>query len=330
MPVLAEGFGRMFSTAGAIAAHQCIGRAVLVATPADALGVLGVKGKFFRFLHPDMVNGLAGNGDNRTIPPSFLLTTPMHPATESGFPFSDHFSRVSDAYADFRPTYPPALFDWLAGIAPATGLAWDCACGSGQASVDLAARFRQVVATDASAAQLAGAVVHERVIYREAPAEASGLPEGSVDLVTVAQALHWFDRPRFYAEVARVLKPGGILAVWSYGVQTVEGEAVDAVVQHYYREVVGPYWPPERRLVEEGYRSLDLPFDEFLAPHFEMSVHWPLERLLGYFASWSATGRYLKATGENPVLALAERLAPVWGEGVRRVTWPLAVRVARK
>lgn len=246
--------------------------------------------------------------------------------------FKDHFSTVSSAYADFRPTYPAALFDWLAAIAPGRGLVWDCACGNGQASVDLAARFDRVAATDASAAQIAGATPHERIEYRQAPAEASGLADGSVDLVAVAQALHWFDLPAFFAEAERVLKPGGVLAVWSYGVQTVEGDDIDARVQHFYREAVGPYWPPERALVEEGYRSIRLPFTEFEVPRFEMSVQWPLDRLLGYFASWSATGRYIKARGENPVAALAQELGPAWGDpkAARRVAWPLAVRAARR
>lgn len=246
-------------------------------------------------------------------------------------PFNDHFAPVSGAYADFRPTYPPALFDWLAGIAPARGLAWDCACGSGQASVDLAAWFERVVATDASAKQLEGAVAHPGVEYRVAPAEASGLADASVDLITVAQALHWFDRPRFYAEARRVLKPGGVLAVWSYGVQTLDDLRVNAHVQHFYREIVGPYWPPERALVESGYRAIEFPFAEIEAPRFAMTASWPLPRLLGYFRSWSATGRYLQAKGEDPVAALAAELAQAWGdpEVKRTVTWPLAVRVGR-
>jgi SAM-dependent methyltransferase len=251
--------------------------------------------------------------------------------TDSGPGFKDHFSRVSTAYADFRPRYPAALFDWLAAVSPAHDLAWDCACGSGQASADLAARFDRVVATDASAAQLAGATAHPRIDYRAAPAEASGLADRSVDLITVAQALHWFDRPRFYAEARRVLKPGGVLAVWTYGVQTLADKRVNAHVQHFYREVVGPYWPPERALVEAGYRTIDFPFDELAAPAFEMSADWPLDRLLGYFRSWSATGRYVAENGDDPVDALASRLAPLWGnpDSPRTVAWPLAIRAGR-
>lgn len=245
--------------------------------------------------------------------------------------FADHFTSVAADYANFRPTYPAALFAWLAAIAPGRALAWDCAAGSGQASRGLAAHFERVIATDASTAQIAAAVSHPRVEYRVAPAEASGLPDGAVDLVTVAQALHWFDLDRFYAEARRVLKPDGVLAVWTYGVLSVAGEAVDARARAFYRETVGPYWPPERRHVESGYRTLPFPFAELETPAFRMEASWSLPELLGYFRSWSATARYLTERGHDPVEALAAELAPLWGASSdhRTITWPLALRVGR-
>ncbi len=245
--------------------------------------------------------------------------------------FTDHFASVAADYARFRPVYPAALFAWLADLAPARTMAWDCAAGSGQASRDLADHFDQVIATDASAAQIAAAHPHRRVEYRVAPAEASGLSAGTVDLVTVAQALHWFDLDRFYAEVRRVLKPGGVLAVWSYGVLAVAGAAVDERVQTFYRDIVGPYWPPERQLVESGYRTLPFPFAELEAPAFHMETSWSLPELLGYVRSWSATGRFSVERGYDPVTALADELAPLWGAPLepRIVTWPLALRVGR-
>lgn len=246
-------------------------------------------------------------------------------------PFSDHFASVAADYASFRPTYPAALFAWLASMAPGRALAWDCAAGSGQASRDLATHFERVIATDASATQIAAAVPHPRVEYRVTPAEASGLPNAAVDLITVAQALHWFDLDRFYTEARRVLKPGGALAVWTYGVLAVAGEAVDALVQRFYRETVGPYWPPERQHVESGYRTLPFPFLELEPPAFNMEASWTLPELLGYFRSWSATARYIAERGHDPVAALAAELALVWGSSQhrRRVTWPLALRVGR-
>lgn len=245
--------------------------------------------------------------------------------------FTDHFASVAADYARFRPVYPAALFAWLADLAPARTMAWDCAAGSGQASRDLADHFDQVIATDASAAQIAAAHPHHRVEYRVAPAEASGLSAGTVDLVTVAQALHWFDLDRFYAEVRRVLKPGGVLAVWSYGVLAVAGTAVDERVQTFYRDTVGPYWPPERQLVESGYRTLPFPFAELEAPAFHMETSWSLSELLGYVRSWSATGRFGVERGYDPVTALADELASLWGAPLepRIVTWPLALRVGR-
>ncbi|MBB3102746.1 class I SAM-dependent methyltransferase [Azomonas macrocytogenes] len=245
--------------------------------------------------------------------------------------FSDHFKNVSRQYAESRPTYPPELFAWLAAQSPATGHAWDCATGNGQAALDLAQHFQQVTATDASAAQIGQAIRHERIDYRVAPAEASGLAAGSIDLVVVAQALHWFAVERFHAEATRVLKPGGVIAEWSYGVLTVEGAEVDALVQHFYHDVVGPWWPAERRHVENGYRELEFPFQPIAAPTFTMRINWNLERLLGYFRSWSATARYRENCADDPVAALAQRLRPVWGvpELERKVCWPLALRVGR-
>jgi SAM-dependent methyltransferase len=245
--------------------------------------------------------------------------------------FTDHFAPVSAAYADFRPGYPKTLFKWLAEISPDHRLAWDCATGSGQAAVDLAEHFTHVVATDASESQLAAAIPRPGVDYRLAAAEASGLPDGAVDLVTVAQALHWLDLPRFYAEARRVLRPDGILAAWCYGVFAVDDESVNARIQRDYHEIIADYWPEERRHVDEGYRSLAFPFAEIRAPSLHMTASWTLERLLGYLQSWSATARYRAEQSTDPIEGLRIRLAPVWGhpETRRAITWPLSFRVGR-
>lgn len=246
--------------------------------------------------------------------------------------FRDHFATVASHYAAHRPTYPGALFDWLAGQAVAHDMAWDCATGTGQAAVELAERFARVVATDASSAQIEAATPHPNVTYRVAPADASGLPGRSVDLVTVAQALHWFDLDRFYGEVRRVLKPGGLLAVWTYGVFQLEGAGmarVQSLLDRFYYETVGPYWPAERRHVENGYAELAFPFQELAVPRCVMSVDWSLEDLAGYLRSWSATSRYCNANGTDPVAELAAALAPLWGEGCQRVVWPVSIKAGR-
>lgn len=245
--------------------------------------------------------------------------------------FSDHFGKVAGQYADFRPRYPDELYAWLARQCGSHALAWDCGCGSGQASVALAAHFDRVHATDASADQIAHAEAHPKVNYSAAPAERSGLPDHCADLVTVAQALHWFDLRAFYAEARRVLKPGGVLAAWTYGIHHIDDSAVNAAVRHFYHKVVGPFWPPERHHVETGYRELDFPFERIDAPAFTMTVQWPLAQLLGYLRSWSATARYVAANGKDPVEALEQQLLPLWGDPAqaREVGWPLGVLAGR-
>jgi ubiquinone/menaquinone biosynthesis C-methylase UbiE len=226
--------------------------------------------------------------------------------------FHDHFSGVANRYADFRQHYPAALFDYLATLVPRASTVWDCACGNGQASVSLAQRFDKVIATDGSAEQIVSAKPNVKIEYQVATAEQSGLPDNSVSLVTVAQAAHWFNFEKFYAEVRRVLKPGGAIALWAYGINTVEDPAVNAVMYHYYAETVGPYWPPERVLVEQSYRTIPFPFAEVTTPKFRMETNWTLEQLLGYFSTWSATSRYIKAKGTNPIEPLRKELSAVW------------------
>jgi SAM-dependent methyltransferase len=242
----------------------------------------------------------------------------------------DHFSGHADRYEAFRPDYPSALFEYLASLCAARELAWDCATGNGQAAVELAAYFRSVVATDASAKQIEQARPRPNIRYLVAPADGAPLETGSVDLVTVAQALHWFDLPSFYAEVRRALRLGGILAVWTYGVHTI-GAEIDAIIRRLYAHIVGPYWPPERRLVEEGYATLEFPFEELRTPEFRMTHDWDLPQLLGYVESWSATQRYRAHTGGDPRDLIKDELEAAWGDPKRSriITWPLTVRVGR-
>ena len=245
-------------------------------------------------------------------------------------PISDHFGSVASIYANCRPTYPAALFDYLATLTERHDLAWDVGAGNGQASVPLAARFGRVLATDRSAEQLAHAPRRPNLEYRAAPAEQSGLEATSVDLITVAQAAHWFDLPAFYAEVRRVLAPGGALALWTYGTPHLEEPEADRAFQRWSAEVVGPWWPPERQWVDEGYRTIPFPFAERAPPPLELTVDWTLPALIGYITTWSAVGRYRETRGVDPVPPLHRELLALWPEAAvaRRIRWPLSMRVS--
>ena len=244
---------------------------------------------------------------------------------------ADHFSGHAGNYAKYRPGYPDALFAWLAQLAPAADTAWDCGCGNGQATTALAAHFLKVLGTDLSAEQVTRAPAHPRVEYRAAPADRSGLPDGSCDLVTVAQALHWFDFDDFYAEAGRVLKPGGILAAWTYTLLRTDPE-ITALVERFDAQVVGPWWPPERRWVDQGYRDIPFPYRDIQVPRFEIRLRWTRDELLAYVGTWSASERYRKEKGEDPTNALRGPLAALWPDPAvpKTIVWPIAVRAGRK
>ena len=244
--------------------------------------------------------------------------------------FHDHFSAVAAHYANARPEYPQALFDWIASAATAHGRVWEAGCGSGQASRDLASRFDAVFATDPSAAQIAQAAAPDNVVFAVEPGERCSLPDASVDAVCVAQALHWFDRSAFFGECERVLKPGGLLAVWGYQ-DIVVPEALAAANAAFQADIL-EYWPPERALIDEAYAGFAWPFAPVETPQLELQADWPLPRLLGYFSSYSAVKRYREATGIDPVEAHSEALSAAWVDAgaTQRLRWPLFVHARRK
>lgn len=244
--------------------------------------------------------------------------------------FKDHFSQAASAYARYRPEYPAELFSYLASLTPRREVALDCATGSGQAAVGLADYYALVVASDGSVSQLQSAQRHPHVAYIGNLAEQPALQSHSVDLVVAAQAAHWFDHERFYPEVRRVLRSDGALALWTYGLAYVEPQ-IDAIVRHFYDEVIGPYWPPERRWVESAYRDLPFPLREVAAPTLQLNLQWDLDSLIGYIGTWSAVQRYTRATGQDPLSTLRAEIAPFWPSPVatKAVTWPLHLRVGR-
>ena len=244
--------------------------------------------------------------------------------------FKDHFSAVAADYASARPEYPAALFAWIASIAPACAMAWEAGCGSGQASRGLAAHFDRVHATDPSAQQIAQASAPANISFAVEPGKRCSLPDASVDAICVAQALHWFDRDAFFAECARVLRPGGVLVAWGY--QDIEVPATIAAANAGLQDEIRDYWPPERALIDAAYAGFAWPFEPVAAPAFELQVAWTLPRLLGYFSSYSATRRCRDATGRDPVAAHAPAFAVAWGEpGIARpLHWPLFLHARRK
>lgn len=241
--------------------------------------------------------------------------------------FKDHFSTQATDYAKYRPDYPHELFDYILLHCRGSHVAWDCGTGNGQVAVALSNYFEHVAATDPSTKQIENAMPAPNVQYSIATAEASGLPDACADLITVGQAAHWFDFDRFYAETRRVAKPGALLMMWGYGLNTISPE-VDAVVNEFYAHTVGPYWPAERKHLDEEYRTIPFPFEKLEVPPFTMQQEWSLPDFVGYLSTWSSVQAYIKEHKTNPLQALWPKLANAWDGDpalVKTVTWPLYV-----
>lgn len=241
------------------------------------------------------------------------------------------FSEVSEEYAASRPLYPPELFEWLAATVTSRETAWDTATGSGQAALGLAPHFTRVIATDLSVSQLHHARQHPCIEYRVAPAEESGLAAESVDLVVAATALHWFDLDRFYREVGRVTRRGGVLAAWTYHVAHV-GPPLDRVLWPFYRGVVARYFAPGARMVDSRYEGITLPGTPLPAPAFRMSVRWSADEVVRFVRTWSGVRSCMAATKQDPVAQIAETVRDVLGgdNAMQEVSWPLYIRAARQ
>ena len=245
--------------------------------------------------------------------------------------FTDHFSKRAALYAAYRPHYPTALFDFVAALTPQHHVALDCGTGNGQAAVGLTDHFDRVIAIDASSEQIRNAVSHPKIELRVARADATGLAEHSVDLVTAAQALHWFDTHLFFSEARRVLSEDGAIAVWGYGDPVLDSTQLDATLHDFNRGTLEHYWPSDRQKLLAGYRDIDFPFAEVPTPHLELTLRWNLSQLAGYLRTWSATARYVNAHGVDPVDDVERSLAAEWGDpqAPREIRWPLYIRAGR-
>lgn len=239
----------------------------------------------------------------------------------------DHFSKQAADYSRYRPEYPSALYEALLPMVENRSAAWDCGTGNGQVARVLATHFAHVYATDLSAAQLEQAKAPANVAFSLATAEQSGLAENSVDLITVGQAIHWFDFDAFWQECRRVAKPNAVLAFWTYGL--ARAGLPNDFERYYHSEKVGDYWPPGREHVDCLYESIQPPFECLLNKQLSLNLEWGVEHFLGYLSSWSATQKYREKKGNDPVAEVRPELSEIWGEGNRQITWPLALKLYR-
>lgn len=243
--------------------------------------------------------------------------------------FKDHFSRQAALYAKSRPTYPDGLFDYLASLVKTNDLCWDCATGNGQAAVSLSKYFKKVIATDGSKQQLHAAPPVSNIEYREALAENSGLPDHCTDLITVAQAAHWFDLHKFYAEAERVAKKGSLLAVWTYSEARISPE-IDKVVEKFEYGFLEKYWPDQRWYVRNKYQTLPFPYKTWETPPFACTMNWNKAQWLNYVQSWSAYDNYKRKNSAEPLPVLLAELDPLWPEAeIKSVMWPIHLKCAR-
>ena len=242
---------------------------------------------------------------------------------------TEYFNVRSNDYKKYRPVYPKELFDFLADIAPANDLAWDCGCGTGQATAALSNYFDKVIGTDVSEGQIKNAIKKQNIIYKVISEETSGFKDNSVDLVTCAQSLHWLTLNKLYKEVKRVLKPGGIIAVWTYNLFRVSKE-IDGLIDKFYFDIIYSYWPEKRKHVENKYTELDFPFSKRPAPPFSMEAEWSLDQLIGYLNTWTGVQNYIEFEAFNPLEFIEKELKTIWNKNKakkKKIVWPLTLKV---
>ncbi|MEP7232294.1 MAG: class I SAM-dependent methyltransferase [Ginsengibacter sp.] len=242
----------------------------------------------------------------------------------------DNFSKQAESYAKFRPGYPDELFHFLFSLAAEKKAAWDCGTGNGQVAFQLAKQFDEVYATDISASQITNAVSKENIRYSKVSAEETAFSGNAFDMITVGQAIHWFNFEKFYKEVNRTLKPGGYIAVFGYGLLKIEKE-IDLIITDFYKNTTGPYWDAERKYIDENYETIPFPFREIKAPIFNSECNWGLEAVAGFLNTWSAVQHYIKANNKNPVDSLVATLKNLWASNEKKdVSFPIFMRVGKK
>jgi SAM-dependent methyltransferase len=239
----------------------------------------------------------------------------------------DLFSSHANQYATFRPTYPQGLYDFIFSLVNNFKIAWDAGTGNGQVARDLSRQFEKVIATDLSAKQLENAYQANNIFYFQTK-ETIMFSGQQFDLICVAQAIHWFDRKKFYAEVKRVAKPEAIIAVWGYGLLSIDHE-IDVMIKDFYSNIIGPYWDKERKLIDDEYKTIEFPFSEIPAPGFNFSFQWSLGELQGYINTWSSVQNYIRKHNVNPVDNLIARIQPWWNAEKKEVKFPLFLRLGK-
>ena len=244
--------------------------------------------------------------------------------------FKDLFSKQSATYAKYRPGYPIALFEYLSSLVPEKNMAWDVATGNGQSAISLSRYFKQVIATDASEQQIAHATPAENIIYKTEPAEYSSLADESINLITVAQALHWFNFEKFYKEVNRVIKNNGIIAAWAYTIPS-HNEEVNQLINHFHDEVVGSYWQAENKLIIDEYKAIPFPFEAIASPQFMIEKQMNLCELIGHLQSWSATQKFIQDKKTDPTEKLFNQLLLYWKnpDESKNISWKIILKVGK-
>lgn len=242
----------------------------------------------------------------------------------------DNFSKQAEIYAKFRPEYPPELYDVILNNTENRETAWDCATGNGQAAKVLAKHFEKVYATDISQKQIDNAVQAENIEYSISAAEKTGFADNTFDLITVAQAIHWFDFDKFYNEVKRVAKPNATLAIWGYGTLSVDENNINDLLHNFYWNIVGKYWDAERKHIDNHYETLPFPFKNVKEEKFSMVFKWKKQELEGYLNTWSSVQNFINTEGYNPVPNLMLNLDKYWNDGDRvEVAFPIFLKLCK-